>query len=292
MSSATKPRLRAGVMGWPVAHSLSPVLHGHWLQRYGIDGSYEAFPVRPEELPAAIARLRDEGLCGTNLTVPHKEAAMVLVDHVDETARRIGAVNTLFMTDDGALHATNTDAYGLIENIRAAVPAALDNAFGGRPAVILGAGGAARAAVVGLADIGVSEIRIVNRTVARAESLADIVADQDVAVHAHRWDQRDRALAESGLLVNTTTLGMAGQEVLDIDLAALPPDAVVNDIVYAPLETGLLAAARARGNPVVDGLGMLLHQARAGFREWFGVDPEVDDDLRQAVLAARDRARG
>lgn len=292
MNTASKPRLRAGVMGWPVAHSLSPVLHGHWLKRYGIDGSYVAFPVRPEELPAAIAGLRDAGLRGTNLTVPHKEAAMALVDHVDQTARRIGAVNTLFMTDDGALHATNTDAYGLIENIRAAVPAVLENAFAGRPAVVLGAGGAARAALVGLADIGVSEIRIVNRTVARAESLVRIVADQGVSVHALGWDQRHGALAEAGLLVNTTTLGMAGQDALDIDLAALPPDAVVNDIVYAPLETGLLAAARARGHPVVDGLGMLLHQARAGFREWFGVDPEVDEDLRQAVLAARDRAQG
>lgn len=292
MNIASKPRLRAGVMGWPIAHSLSPVLHGHWLKRYGIDGGYEAFPVRPEELPAAIAQLRDAGLRGTNLTVPHKEAAMALVDHVDQTARRIGAVNTLFMTDDGALHATNTDAYGLIENIRAAVPAALGNAFAGRPAVVLGAGGAARAALVGLADIGVSEIRIVNRTVARAESLVRIVADQGVSVHALGWDQRHGALAEAGLLVNTTTLGMAGQDALDIDLAALPPDAVVNDIVYAPLETGLLAAARARGHPVVDGLGMLLHQARAGFREWFGVDPEVDEDLRQAVLAARDRAQG
>lgn len=290
MNTASKSRLRAGVMGWPVAHSLSPALHGHWLKRYGIDGIYEAFPVRPEELPAAIAQLRDAGLRGTNLTVPHKEAAMALVDHVDQTARRIGAVNTLFMTDDGALHATNTDAYGLIENIRAAVPAVLENAFAGRPAVILGAGGAARAALVGLADVGVSEIRIVNRTVARAESLVRSVADQGVSVHALGWDQHHGALGEAGLLVNTTTLGMAGQDALDIDLATLPPDAVVNDIVYAPLETRLLAAARARGNPVVDGLGMLLHQARAGFREWFGVDPEVDEDLRQAVLAARDRA--
>jgi len=290
MNRSAKAGLRAGVMGWPIAHSLSPALHGHWLRRYGIDGSYEAFPVRPEELPDAILGLRNEGLRGTNLTVPHKEAAMALVDHVDATARRIGAVNTLFVTEDGALHATNTDAYGLIENIRAAVPAALESRFGGRPAVVLGAGGAARAAVVGLADAGVSEIRILNRTTARAESLAEIVADQNITVQALAWDGRDAALAEAGLLVNTTTLGMAGQAPLEIDLAALPVDAVVNDIVYAPLETGLLAAARARGNPVVDGLGMLLHQARAGFAIWFGVDPEVDDDLRNAVLAARDRA--
>lgn len=287
MNASSSTSLRAGVMGWPVAHSLSPVLHGHWLKRYGIDGTYEAFPVRPEELRDAIARLRQDGLRGTNLTVPHKEAAMALVDNVDETARRIGAVNTLFMAADGTLNATNTDAYGLIENIRAAAPDALGDVFGDRPAVILGAGGAARAALVGLADIGVSEIRIVNRTVSRAESLAMIVSDQDVAVRPLDWEQRHAALAGAGLLVNTTTLGMAGQASLDIDLDSLPDAAIVNDIVYAPLETELLAAARARGNPAVDGLGMLLHQARAGFREWFGVDPEVDDDLRQAVLAAR-----
>ena len=287
MTATSSPRLRAGVMGWPVAHSLSPVLHGHWLKRYGIDGSYEAFPVRPEDLAEAISGLRRDGLRGTNLTVPHKEAAMALVDNVDETAQRIGAVNTLFMTPDGTLNATNTDAYGLIENIRAAAPDALEGRFGGKPVVILGAGGAARAAVVGLADIGVSEIRIVNRTVARAESLAGIVSDQDVVVRALDWEKRDEALAGAGLLVNTTILGMEGQAPLHINLDSLSEAAVVNDIVYAPLETELLSAARARGNPAVDGLGMLLHQARAGFREWFGVDPEVDDDLRNAVLAAR-----
>jgi len=287
MTATSSPRLRAGVMGWPVAHSLSPVLHGHWLKRYGIDGSYEAFPVRPEDLAEAISGLRRDGLRGTNLTVPHKEAAMALVDNVDETAQRIGAVNTLFMTPDGTLNATNTDAYGLIENIRAAAPDALEGRFGGKPVVILGAGGAARAAVVGLADIGVSEIRIVNRTVARAESLAGIVSDQDVVVRALDWEKRDEALAGAGLLVNTTTLGMEGQAPLHINLDSLSEAAVVNDIVYAPLETELLSAARARGNPAVDGLGMLLHQARAGFREWFGVDPEVDDDLRNDVLAAR-----
>jgi len=287
MTATSSPRLRAGVMGWPVAHSLSPVLHGHWLKRYGIDGSYEAFPVRPEDLAEAISGLRRDGLRGTNGTVPHKEVAMALADNVDETAQRIGAVNTLFMTPDGTLNATNTDAYGLIENIRAAAPDALEGRFGGKPVVILGAGGAARAAVVGLADIGVSEIRIVNRTVARAESLAGIVSDQDVVVRALDWEKRDEALAGAGLLVNTTTLGMEGQAPLHINLDSLSEAAVVNDIVYAPLETELLSAARARGNPAVDGLGMLLHQARAGFREWFGVDPEVDDDLRNAVLAAR-----
>jgi shikimate dehydrogenase len=277
--------LRAGVMGWPVTHSLSPVLHGHWLKRYEIAGTYEAFPVQPDELSDAIDRLRNEGFRGVNLTVPHKEAAMDLVDSVDDNARRIGAVNTLILSDDGTLAATNTDAYGLIENIRAHAPEQLAEKFRGRPVVILGAGGAARAALVGLADIGVREIRIVNRTVARAEALAEIVSDQNVTVEAISWRARTEAFVDAGLLVNTTTLGMQGQAALDLDLTTLPKDAVVNDIVYAPLETGLLAAARLRKNPVVDGLGMLLYQARAGFRAWFGVDPEVDDDLRSAVLA-------
>ncbi len=280
--------LKAGVMGWPVKHSLSPALHGHWLKRYGIDGSYEAWPVRPEDLPDAICRLRDEGCQGTNLTVPHKETAMALVDVVDETARRIGAVNTLVLRDDGTLAATNTDAFGLVENIRATAPSAASGNFGGRAAVILGAGGAARAAVVGLADLGVREIRIVNRTLERAQVLTGLGGDSDT--RAVDWDERAAALSGAGLLVNTTTLGMDGQPPLEISLSELPGDAVVNDIVYAPLETPLLAAARARGNPVVDGLGMLLHQARAGFREWFGVDPQVDDELRAAVLAERDRA--
>ena len=281
--------LKAGVMGWPVAHSLSPVLHGHWLDRYGVNGSYAAIPVEPGNLPAALGGLAEKGFRGVNLTVPHKEAALDCVDSIDDTARRIGAVNTILVGDDGALSATNTDAYGLIENIRAGAAAALDSRFGGRPAVILGAGGAARAAVVGLADAGVAEIRVVNRTVARAEALARLLGDTGARFAALGWGGAAAALTDAGLLINTSTLGMAGQPPLALDLSALPADAVVNDIVYAPLETDLLAAARARGNPAIDGLGMLLHQARAGFRAWFGTDPEVDEDLRAAVLAARDR---
>lgn len=279
---------KAGVMGWPVSHSLSPALHGHWLARYGIDGSYAALPVAPEDLPEALSGLAGQGFRGVNLTVPHKETALALVDRVDETAQRIGAVNTIVVGGDGALIASNTDAYGLIENIRAGAPGALEAHFGGRPAVILGAGGAARAAMVGLADAGVTDIRIVNRTVARAEALAALAGVAGLRVSAHGWDGAGAALADAGLLVNTSTLGMTGQPPLALDLGLLPEDAVVNDIVYAPLETGLLAAARARGNPVIDGLGMLLHQARAGFRAWFGTDPAVDDDLRAAVLRVRD----
>jgi shikimate dehydrogenase len=289
--------LKAGVMGWPVEHSLSPVLHGHWLARYGIAGSYEAIPVEPEDLRAALTKLGENGFRGVNLTVPHKEAALDVVGSIDDTARRIGAVNTVIVGNDGALSATNTDAYGLIENIRAGAGAgaALEAQFGGRPAVILGAGGAARAAVVGLVDAGVAEIRIVNRTVARAEALSDLVGTTGACVSAHGWDDAADALTDVGLLINTSTLGMAGQPPLRLDLARLPGDAVVNDIVYAPLETELLAAARARGNIVIDGLGMLLHQARAGFHAWFGVDPAVDEDLRAALLRAResqDAAKG
>ncbi|MBT4908310.1 MAG: shikimate dehydrogenase [Rhodospirillaceae bacterium] len=280
--------LRAGVMGWPVSHSLSPVLHGHWLARHGIAGSYEAIPVEPDELRAALGNLAENGFRGVNLTVPHKEAALDIVDSIDDTARRIGAVNTIIVGDDGTLSATNTDAYGLIENIRAGAGAALEVRFDGRPAVILGAGGAARAAVVGLADAGVTDIRIVNRTVARAEALLVLVGGSGVTVSAHGWDTAAAVLADAGLLINTSTLGMAGQPPLELDLSRLPGDAVVNDIVYAPLETELLAAARDRGNIAIDGLGMLLHQARAGFHAWFGVDPVVDEELRAAVLAARD----
>ncbi|MEP4378081.1 MAG: shikimate dehydrogenase [Alphaproteobacteria bacterium] len=284
--------LKAGVMGWPVAHSLSPILHGHWLARYGIAGSYDAIPVEPDALPAALATLAESGFAGVNLTVPHKEAALGIVDSIDSNARRIGAINTIIVDRDGALAATNTDAYGLIENIRARAGAALAARFGGRPAVILGAGGAARAAVVGLADAGVQEIRIVNRTLSRATALSELVGDTGATISAHEWSEAVPALSDAGLLINTSTLGMAGQPPLELDLTRLPVDAVVNDIVYAPLETGLLSAARARGNIVVDGLGMLLHQARAGFHAWFGVDPEVDADLRTAVLQARDAHGG
>ncbi|MSO80590.1 MAG: shikimate dehydrogenase [Alphaproteobacteria bacterium] len=279
----TEPR-KAGVMGGPVSHSLSPALHGHWLARHGIAGSYERIPVRPEELPAALARLAPEGWAGVNLTVPHKEAALALVDTLDAAARAIGAVNTVVVGTDGRLDGRNTDAYGFIENLRQNGPPAP------RPvAVVLGAGGAARAVCHALAGAGFHELRIVNRTITRAMALAEAARAFGIArVVAPSWTERGAALDGAGLLVNTTILGMAGAAPLNLDLAALPADAVVNDIVYAPLETALLAAARARGNPVVDGLGMLLWQAQAGFASWFGVAPAVDAELRAAVLAARE----
>ena len=266
----------AGVMGWPVGHSRSPRLHGYWLDAYGIDGAYLPLPVAPEHSQTALRARPLLGCAGVNLTVPHKEAALGVGDRVDTLARRIGAVNTVVVAADGTLDGTNTDAFGFTENLRAGAP----DWEPSRAAVVLGAGGAARAVCVGLADAGVAEIRLANRTAARATRLADELSGiQPVA-----WEARGDALDGAGLLVNTTTLGMTGAPPLDIALDALAGDAVVTDIVYAPLETPLLAAARARGNVTVDGLGMLLHQARPGFAAWFGHEPDVTDALRAFVL--------
>ncbi len=269
----------AGIIGWPVGHSRSPRLHGYWLEYHGIDGAYIPLAVKPNEFAAAVAGLAAAGLRGVNVTLPHKAAALAACDKVDDNARRIGAVNTIVFGDDGTMRGFNTDAFGFLENI--AQSAAWR---AGGSAVILGAGGAARAVCVALADAGMDEIHIVNRTAARAERL---VADLGGPLKALVWEQRHDALAGVALLVNTTSLGMTGQPPLDLDLSALPETAVVNDIVYAPLETDLRARARARGNRVVDGLGMLLHQARPGFEAWFGVAPAVTGELREFMLADR-----
>jgi shikimate dehydrogenase len=277
--------IRAGVMGWPISHSRSPALHGHWLKRYGIDGSYVAIPVRPDDLGPALRALPGKGFAGVNLTVPHKELAMDIVDRVDAVGARIGAVNTIVVGRDGTLAGTNTDAYGFIENLRQGAGGSLDR-WRDRPAVVLGAGGASRAIVVALCDAGLTTLRLVNRTRDRTERLAELVGRCGSTAQIVDWDDRAAALDGAGLLVNSTTLGMQGAPPLDLALGALPVDALVHDIVYAPLETGLLAAARARGNPVVDGLGMLLYQAQPAFEAWFGRRPAVDADLRAAVLAA------
>ncbi len=273
--------MKAGVMGWPVTHSLSPALHGYWLKQYGIDGDYVKFGVPPERLPTALKMLAAEDWRGCNLTIPHKEAAVPLMDRLDDTARRIGAVNTVVVEAGGALAGTNTDGFGFLENLRAAVP---DFDAKAGPAVVLGAGGAARAIIDALVQAGAPEIRIVNRSPARAQWLGEALAPRRARLRP--WDERAAALDGAALLVNATSLGMTGNPPLDIDLARLPKSAVVNDIVYSPLETPLLAAAKARGNRVVDGLGMLLHQGRLGFKLWFGVMPEVTAALRAAVLAA------
>lgn len=268
----------AGVIGWPIAHSLSPRLHGYWLRRYGIDGAYVPLPVRPEDFPQAIRALAWLGFRGANVTLPHKETAYRLVDRADPLAERIGAVNTIIVAGDGTLEGRNTDAFGFLAGLNQQVPGWRASAG---PAVVLGAGGSARATVAALLDAGVPEVRLVNRSLTRAERLA---AELGPAVSVVPWAERAQALAGAALLVNATTLGMTGQAALDLDLKHLPTAAAVSDIVYAPLETALLAAARARGNPVADGLGMLLHQGRPGFEAWFGIDPEVSEALRRFVL--------
>jgi shikimate dehydrogenase len=269
----------AGVIGWPVAHSLSPRLHGHWLRRYAIDGVYVPLAVLPEHLEQALRALPILGFAGANLTLPHKEAAALVVDRRSPAAERIDAVNTVVVEPDGTLTGDNTDGYGFIASL-------IESGVGWRaeagPAVLLGAGGAARAVAVALLGAGVREVRLLNRTPDRARALAEALGGP---IHVVPWQERSAALDGAALLVNTTSLGMANQPPLVLALDALPRTAVVTDIVYTPLITALLAVARSRGNPVVDGLGMLLHQARPGFRAWFGVDPAVDAELRAAVLA-------
>ncbi len=271
----------AGVLGWPVGHSRSPRLHGYWLRQYGIDGAYVPLPVKPEDFETAVRGLVAAGFRGFNVTVPHKEAAFRLVDRPDDQAEAIGAVNTIIVAGDGTLDGRNTDGYGFMANLSAGAP---DWKASSAPAVVLGAGGAARSVIAGLISQGAGSIVICNRTRSRSEDLAALFANAPADVSVRDWEDRGRALAGAGLLVNTTQLGMTGQPPLELDLTALPPAAVVTDIVYAPLETDLLRRVGERGHPVVDGLGMLLHQAVPGFEAWFGVRPEVTPALRNFVL--------
>jgi shikimate dehydrogenase len=270
----------AGVFGWPVDHSRSPRLHGYWLRQLGIDGAYVPFATHPARLEQAIRALPALGFCGGNVTLPHKERALSLVDEATPLARRIGAVNTLVVRADGTILGDNSDGFGFIANLQQFQPRwrAADG-----PAVLLGAGGAARAIAVSLLDAGVPELRLVNRTTRRAEEIAAAIGG---AVTVLPWEARAEALEDAALLVNGTLLGQAGQAPLDIDLARLPTRAIVYDIVYVPLRTALLDAAEKRGNRIVDGVGMLLHQARPGFQAWFGADPEVTPELRAFVLGS------
>jgi shikimate dehydrogenase len=261
----------AGVIGWPVAHSRSPKLHGAWLARYGIDGAYVPLAVRPADFAEVVRGLARAGFAGANVTIPHKEAAFALCDRVEESARRAGAVNTLVFGD--GITGSNTDGEGFVRNLRAH---GVNPAAG--PALILGAGGAARAIGAALQDEGAAVV-FCNRTVERAEVLAAALPPAGVCA----WDDRAEALADFGLLVNTTSLGMAGQAGLEMDLGKAAPGLVVADIVYVPEETELLRAAKARGLAVVPGLGMLLHQAVPGCASWFGVTPVVDDELWKIV---------
>ncbi|OFX08649.1 MAG: shikimate dehydrogenase [Alphaproteobacteria bacterium RIFOXYD12_FULL_60_8] len=269
----------AGVIGWPVSHSKSPRLHGYWLEKHTIDGAYVPLAVKPDDLHAVVRGLVKAGFRGVNITVPHKENVMAVCDQISEQARRIGAVNTLVFHEDGSVHGMNTDGYGFLENLKQGPKSWHANSG---PAVVLGAGGAARAVCAALLEAGAPEIHLLNRTVEKAEQVAK---DLGSTVNVHSLTESAKWLPGAALLVNTTTLGMNGAEPLHLDLSPLAQTAVVTDIVYAPLETDLLKAAKARGNPTVDGLGMLLHQARPGFEAWFGVKPEVTPELRAFVLA-------
>jgi shikimate dehydrogenase len=262
----------AGITGWPVSHSRSPRLHGFWLERYGIDGAYLPLPIDPANFPAAIRGLMLSGFAGANVTIPHKVAAFAICDEVDYTARRAGAVNTLVF-ENGRITGSNTDGWGFLENLRA-------HGVDPGPALILGAGGSTRAIAAAMLERGV-RVTVANRTRARAEGLARELPGLLVI----DWEARDDALSDQALLINTTPLGMAGHPPVEIDLDRGSRGLTVADIVYVPLETPLLAAARARQIRCVGGLGMLLYQAVPGFRAWFGVDPTVDEALYRFVAA-------
>lgn len=274
-----KPFRVAGLIGWPVSQSRSPMLHGHWLAEHGIAGAYVPLPVAPGRLADALRGLVALGFAGANVTLPHKEEAARLVDRVDAVGRRMGAINLIVVEPDGTLSGFNKDGYGFIESLRETAPGWRGDAG---PAVVLGAGGGARSVVVSLLDEGAPSVRLLNRTRARAEQLR---AEFGGSIEVIDWERRNDALAGAALLVNTTTQGMTGQPALDIALDALPVTALVCDIVYNPLVPPLLEAARARGNPIVGGLGMLLHQARPAFEKWFGVLPAVTPALRAKIEA-------
>jgi shikimate dehydrogenase len=269
----------AGVMGMPVFQSRSPILHNYWLQKYGLRGAYGHFPVQVENIEAAIRGLSALGIAGCNITQPHKLMAMKLMDKLTPMAQRIGAINCIVVQPDGALHGFNNDGFGYIQSLKDKQPSWRADTG---PITVLGCGGGARAVVISLLDEGAQEIRLINRTRAKAEELS---AANPAVVKVFDWSERHAALDGAAMLVNTTNQGMYGQPALDIQLDALPKSALVSDLIYIPLETPLLAAARARGNVTTNGLGMLLNQAIPAFEAWFGVKPEITEELRQAVLA-------
>ena len=272
--------LLAGVMGWPVMHSRSPLIHNHWLAHHGLKGSYVPLAVPPEGLKAAMRALPALGFSGCNVTIPHKQQALAIVDEVHETARAMGAISCVTVRPDGSLLGSNNDAFGFIRNLRQQQPQWRPDAG---PAVVVGAGGGARAVCYGLLQEGVREIRLVNRTRSRAHEVARALGP---GITAWDWAERHAALASAALLVNATSQGMVGQPALELDLEPLPRAAIVADIVYIPLPTPLLAAARARGHATVDGLGMLLQQGPLAWKAWFGIEPVVTAELRQLVEAS------
>lgn len=277
MTDNTDQMRRAVLLGYPVSHALSPTLHSYWLQQYGINGHYGAMAVLPGHLKQALDMLRNRGDAGCNLTIPHKEDAMALMDDHDESAVMSGAVNTVVIRD-GKLIGYNSDGFGFVEGLKAAAPD-----FAGQRVAVLGCGGASRGIIASLRGaMGVKSFALINRTRAKAERIIKQFTLHNSEVF--EWHERDKALAGCDLLVNCTSLGLVGEDHLEISLDALPAHAVVADIVYRPYETPLLAAARLRGHIGVDGLAMLMHQGRLGFEHWFGVDPVVDDTLKLHLL--------
>lgn len=270
---------RAAVIGNPISHSLSPKLHNHWLDRYGLDGEYTALQVTEDALADTLHHMPEQGFVGANVTIPHKVSVMRLADQITDRATLIGAANTLIFKNDGKILADNTDGYGFMANLRQGAPD-WDPKAG--PAAIFGAGGAARAIIVALADAGVPEILLANRTRPKADALK---AEFGARIQVVDWVQANLMLAEARTVINTTSLGMKGAQEFKVPLDLLRPDAVVTDIVYNPLHTPFLLAAKAAGCTTVDGLGMLLHQGVPGFERWFGKRPEVDELTRRAVLS-------
>jgi shikimate dehydrogenase len=267
----------AGVMGQPVMHSRSPMLHNYWFAQQGMAGSYVPLAIAPEGLAAALRALQPLGFSGCNLTIPHKQEAMKIVDEVDAAARKIGAISCVTVRADGTLLGSNNDAFGFIRNVREAQPAWRADAG---PIVVIGAGGGSRAVCYGLMLEGAKEIRLVNRNYERAQGIAQ---DFGGPIKAYPWEQRHNLLEGAAMVVNTTSQGMVGQTPLDITLDKLPTTALAADIVYIPLETPFLTAARLRGNPTVNGLGMLLHQGPLAWKAWFGIEPAVTKELRALV---------
>jgi len=269
--------LLAGVMGWPIMHSRSPMLHNYWFKQHGLAGTYVPLAIRPEGLAAALRALHPLGFAGCNLTIPHKQEAIKIVDEVDALAKAIGAISCVVVRPDGSLFGTNNDCFGFIHNLRQEQPGWRADAG---PIAVIGAGGGSRAVCYGLAQEGAKEIRLVNRTLARAKGVADAFGGP---IKALPWEERHASLEGAALVVNTTSCGMVGQPVLDLKLDRLPKSALAADIIYIPLETPFLAAARQRGNRTVNGLGMLLNQGRPAWKAWFGIEPVVTAELRTMV---------
>jgi shikimate dehydrogenase len=277
MSDSNRFKL-AGVMGMPIFQSRSPIIHNHWIALHGIKAAYGHFPVQIDQVEAAIRGLSALGLAGCNITLPHKVKAMALMDHLTPMAQRVGAINCIVVQADGSLHGHNNDGYGYLQSIRDEKP---DWRADAGPITLLGAGGAARGVVVSLLNAGATHIRLINRTHSKAEELAQAFGS---AVTSVKWEAREEALTGAALLVNTTNQGMHGEPALELSLNNLPVEALVCDAVYIPLETPLLQEARLRGNPTLNGLGMLLHQARPAFHAWFGVMPDVTPELYREVI--------